>query len=613
VFAKQFASEPYVVNQKRCMMRRPTIAAIVTLALLSTAAVIGQSSDARIDGFFTEFTADWVRTNPNLATSTRYFTGDEQDRLDRQLTPQTDAYKRSRIRLARQGLTQLAQFDRTKLTNVQRVSADLMQWQLQTVVDEEKYLDFTFPLEQMNGVNVGLVETLTVRYPILSERGAENYIAALGQVGTRMEEAIAESRRLAAGNTIPPRFILQATMKQMQAFVEASPAQNPFVAIFAQKMAAVKSISDARREELRAQAESIVATQVYPAWKKGYSLLESQLPRSTDDAGLWHLKGGDAAYAYFLHRFTTTNLTADQIHEIGLKRVAEIEAQMDSLLRKLGRADGSVKDRIDKLSIDLRYPNPTSEASRAQIMVDIDGIIRDAERRAALLFDIRPKAPVVAQAFPTFREANAAANYNSPAPDGSRPGTFQYPRRLDKMTTFGLRSVVYHETVPGHHFQIALQVENKSLPRFRQIGAFGGISALVEGWGLYAERLAAESGWYGDDVEGELGQLNSELFRARRLVVDTGLHAKHWTRQQAIDYGIETSEVERYTVYPGQACSYMIGELKLIELRDKAKKALGDKFSLREWHNVVLTAGTLPLDLLERQVDAYIRAAGGKI
>lgn len=295
------------------MMRRPTIVVVVTLALLSTGAVIGQSSEARIDTFFTDFTAQWVRANPNLATSTRYFTGDEQDRLDRQLTPQTEAYKRSRIRLARQGHAQLAQFDRAKLTDVQRASADLMQWQLQTVVDEEQYLDYTFPLEQMSGVNVGLVETLTVRYPILSERGAKNYIAALGQVGTRMEEAIAESRRLAAGNTIPPRFILQATVKQMQGFVEASPAQNPFVTIFAQKMAAVKSISYARREELRAQAENIVATQVYQAWKKGYSLLESQLPRSTDDAGLWRLKGGDAAYAYFLHRFTTTNLTADQI------------------------------------------------------------------------------------------------------------------------------------------------------------------------------------------------------------------------------------------------------------------------------------------------------------
>jgi uncharacterized protein (DUF885 family) len=177
------------------------------------------------------------------------------------------------------------------------------------------------------------------------------------------------------------------------------------------------------------------------------------------------------------------------------------------------------------------------------------------------------------------------------------------------MTRFNLRSLVYHETVPGHHFQIALELENTEVPRFRQIRAFGSISAFNEGWGLYAERLAAESGWYDGDPQGLLGQLDSALFRARRLVVDTGLHAKRWTRQQAIDYGIEASEVERYVVFPGQACSYMIGQLELIALRDRAQAALGDRFSIREFHNVVLGTGTVPLELLARQVDAYIRRA----
>lgn len=272
-----------------------------------------------------------------------------------------------------------------------------------------------------------------------------------------------------------------------------------------------------------------------------------------------------------------------------------------------------MKERIEKLQRDMSYPDPTSEASRAQIMQDIEAILRDAEKRAVLLFDKTPRAPVVAQPFPRFREANAAANYNAPAPDGSRPGTFQYPRRVDKMTKFQLRSTVYHETVPGHHFQIALQVENRDLPAFRQLRAFGGISAHSEGWGLYAEHLAAESGWYGDDIEGLLGELDSELFRARRLVVDTRIHSMHWTRQQAMDFGIEASEVERYTVYPGQACSYMVGELKIIELREKARQALGAKFSIRAFHDVVLETGTVPLEILERQVDAYIRANGGRL
>jgi uncharacterized protein (DUF885 family) len=587
-------------------------AACVALVLAVVAGRHGRAQARTINDFFSEFTAEWVRGNANLATSTRYFTGQDQDRLERAVTPETDAYRRARIALARRGLAELRTFDRVSLTDSERLSADLMEWQLDTVVREEPYLDYTFPLEQMNGVNVRVIETLTVRHPLLSEKDAENYVAALDQVNDRMEQAIAESQRLAANGFLPPRFILAATVTQMENFARPSPAQNPFVTVFADKMGAVKSIPEARREALRAEAANIVAAKVYPAWKKAIAILREQLPNATDDAGLWRLKGGDDAYAYFLRRYTTTNLSADAIHQIGLEQVARIEQEMDALLRRLGRTEGSVKDRIAKLSLDLRYPNPTSDRSRAQIMADIDGIIRDAERRAALLFDIRPKSPVVAQPFPTFREGNAAANYNSPAPDGSRPGTFQYPRRVERMTTFGLRSVVYHETVPGHHFQIALQVENTDLPRFRQIGAFGGISALSEGWGLYAERLAAESGWYGDDIEGRLGQLDAELFRARRLVVDTGLHAKHWTRQQAIDYGIEASEVERYAVFPGQACSYMMGELKILELRDRARTALGAKFSVRDFHNAVLRTGTVPLELLERQVDAYIRAAAGR-
>ena len=208
------------------------------LLLLITASLCAQQPN--IDDFFRDFTAEWVRGNANLATSARYFTGEEQDRLERQLTPRTPAYQRGRIQLAKQGLAGLRKFDRAKLTATQRISADLMQWQLDTVVREEPFLDFTFPLEQMNGVNVNLIETLTVRHPLANEKDAENYVAALGQASVRMEEAIAESQRLAAKNIIPPKFILNATIKQMQGFVDPSPGQNPFVAIFAQKMEAVK-------------------------------------------------------------------------------------------------------------------------------------------------------------------------------------------------------------------------------------------------------------------------------------------------------------------------------------------------------------------------------------
>ncbi|HEY6344288.1 MAG TPA: DUF885 domain-containing protein [Bryobacteraceae bacterium] len=577
------------------------------LAVAAAPSVSAAAPERTIDDFFNAFSDEWVRYDPDLATLARYFSGDEQDRLERQSTPTWSRdWQLGRIRLAKKGLAELRRFDRARLNGIQHVSADLMESRLDILLREEPFLDYEFPIQQMNGANVDLVESLTVDHPLQAERDAENYNAVLGQISMRMGEAIALSQRQGAKNVIPPKFILEATIRQMQSFADSSPAQNPLLTTLAQKTTAIKDLPEASRSALLADAEKAVSTQVYPAWKRAIAQLQSQLPRSSDNSGLWSLKGGLEAYSYFLERFTTTKLTPEEIHQIGLKQVAAIETEMDSLFRQLGRTSGSVKERIEKLHADLQYPNPTSEASREQIMRDIESILRDAEKRAAVLFDLRPKAPVVAQAFPAFRENNAAPSYNPPSPDGSRPGTFQYPRRLSYMTKFGLRSVVYHETVPGHHFQIAYEMENQALPRFRQVLAFGAISALNEGWGLYAQHLAAESGWYEGDIEGRLGELNSQLFRARRLVVDTGIHAKRWTRQQGIDYGIEPSEVERYAVRPGQACSYMIGEMKIIELREKARKALGDRFSVREFHNQVLQTGTVPLNVLERQIDAWI-------
>jgi len=393
----------------------------------------------------------------------------------------------------------------------------------------------------------------------------------------------------------------------MEHFIGTPPAQNPFVAIFAERIAAIDSLGAEERDALKAQAERTVAAEVYPAWKKAVALLESLVPAATDDAGLWRFPGGAQAYAYALRSFTTTKLGPQEIHEIGLREVARIEADMEKVMQRLGGTQGTLKERTDALDRDLAYPD--TDAGRAAIMADIERILRDAEKRSAVLFAETPKAPVVARPYPSFRWGTAAASYSFPAPDGSRPGTFQIPLRPSQLTRFGLRSLVYHETVPGHHFQIALEMENPALPRFRQLRAYGFISAYGEGWALYAERLAAEAGWYEGDAQGLLGQLAAELFRARRLVVDTGLHAKRWTREQAIAYGIGPSEVERYVVFPGQACSYKLGQLKILELRERARRALGERFSPKEFHRAVLGTGTVPLELLEREIDAYIARA----
>ncbi len=583
----------------------------IALPLVMLSAVVATAqqpapSPRPVSDFFNTFTAEWVRANPNLAAATRYFSGAEQDAFEQQISPDTPESRHMRLVLAQKGLTELATFDHERMNETDRISADLLQWQLSTMVAGERYQDYFFPLEQFGGANVSLPNLLVVTHPLNTEKDAVHYVARLGQVATRMDEAIAEGRALAAKNMIPPRFIIRATITQMEQFIATPPARNAFVTAFDDRLAASKAVSDARREELRAQVEKIVAAEIYPAWQRGLALLQPLVGRATDDAGLWRFKGGAEAYAYTLRRYTTTTLTADQIHEIGLKRVAELEKQMDDVFRQIGRTQGTITERISQLKKDKDQVYPLTEDGRAKIMADADAILRDAEKRAALQFDRTPKTPVVARPFPRFREANAAANYTAPAPDGSRPGTVQIPLRPERMTRFGLRTLMYHEGVPGHHFQIALELENTAQPRFRRIRAFGGISALSEGWGLYAEKVAAESDWYRGDPIGLLGQLDSELFRARRLVVDTGIHAKHWTRQQAIDYGIEASEIERYVVNPGQACSYMMGELKLLELRDKAKKVLGDKFNIRDYHSVVLGAGTVPLEQLEKIVDSYL-------
>ena len=557
-----------------------------------------------IDDFFRELSDGWVRLNPNIAVSTRYFSGEEQDRLERQISSYADAVERQRLDYIERGRQQLARFDRSRLTDAQRLSADLLRYHLQSYLDWAKYDDYMFPLDQFNGANIWLPNTLTVTHPVRTSKDVSNYVARLGQVAPRMAEAVVESQQRAAKDLIPPRYILRLTIDQMRRFVSTPPAQNPFVTSLDERAAAIKDLSPADRAAAVAQAERIVRESVYPEWQKAIAYLESLVPRSADHAGLWRLEGGAEAYTYFLKNFTTTDLTPDQIHEIGLRKVAELERDMDVVFRKLGRSTGTVKERVAQLKKDLSYP--LTEDGRKQIMADIDAMIREAERRSALQFDMRPKGPVIAQPYPRFREANAAASYMAPPMDGSRPAIFQMPLRPDRMTKFALRTLVHHETVPGHHFQIGLMVEDRTLPRFRQLRLFGGISAITEGWALYSERLAAESGWYENDLEGLLGQMDAELFRARRLVVDTGLHAKRWTREQAIAYGIEASEVERYVVMPGQATSYMIGQLKILELRDRAKAQLKDRFSERAFHNAVLLPGAVPLEMLEDEVERFV-------
>ncbi len=577
---------------------RSTIVALIFLA--TPVATAGQS----IDEFFQSFTDQWMRFHTDDAAETRYFTGAEQDAIERQIEPRTLARRQEEARLVRSGQQRLRTFDRSKMSDAQRLSADILAWDLGDRIARESYEDYTFPLRQTYGVHAALTQLMTVNHPVVTAKDAENYVARMAQLAPRMDEAILESQRIVQSGLMPPKFILQAAVRQIQAFLATPAAQNPLVVTFAQRMRQVKNLPDVRQTALLATAEKITAGEVYPAWRKAQAMLEANISNATDDAGLWRFPRGAEAYASRLRQFTTTNMTADQIHETGLRMVAEIDAKIDALLRQTGRGEGSVATRLaDFWRAQPTYGGPDAVSER---QADIDRIMRDAERRSALLFDRVPKAPVVAQPYPAFM-GQRAASYYPPAPDGSRPGTFQYT--ASDTGPKGRRSTIYHEGVPGHHFQIALQMEDTALPRFRRDLIFGFNSAFAEGWGLYAEHLVAESGWYEGDVAGALDQLGQEVFRAHRLVVDTGIHAKRWTRQQAIDYmDGNIAEVERYIVNPGQACAYMVGELKIIELRERARRELGSRFSLKEFHNMVLGTGMVPLDILEQQANRWIQS-----
>jgi uncharacterized protein (DUF885 family) len=564
------------------------------------------AADPAFDRFADQLAADWMRANPEAATRQQYFSGPEQDALDRQLTPVTPAALEGRVNLARRGLAELARFDRMKFSDMQRASASMLDWQFEETIRTAAFDAQDLLFNQFWGLQVRLVNFLTETHPIRNQRDIENYLVRLSQVAARIEEGLAQARARAERGIIPPKFIITSTLAQLDRFTDADrAAKNVLVVSLGERMAKIPTLEAAQREQAQSEAEQIVARDILPAFHRIAAMLREQNARATDDAGLWRLPDGDKAYAAALQRYTTTKMSADEIHALGLKEVARIEVEMDKLLRELGLTKGSVSARYAELEVRLQ---PKEADPRGALLQRYREFVRDAEKRAESLFDLRPQAPCEVRREPPFTEATAAARYTGPARDGSRPGIFWVPLPRPPFRVVSMRSLTYHEAVPGHHFQIAIQAESTELPPFRRDNVYGIISAHVEGWALYAERLAAENNWYEGDKVGALGQLNSELFRARRLVVDTGLHAKKWTRQQAIDYGISAPEVERYVAIPGQACSYKIGELRLLAVREKLRQKLGASFSLKEFHNVILRNGNLPLDVLETILDRWAEA-----
>jgi uncharacterized protein (DUF885 family) len=544
-----------------------------------------------------------VRLSPHLATLWQYFSGAEQQAMDRQLRTERVGFSSMRVPLATTGLAQLDRFDAARLTPSQRIEAATLRWFLQSELRTSPYEDHTFNFNQFRGTHLNIVWVLTTAHPMRRTSDIDSWLARLELFGGRIDEGRGRAQAAVDRGLLPPRFILERSRVQVAAFLASAAAQNVMVESLKRRSASMPDLDAATREAAVARATLLVETQVRPAFQRLGQWLDELLPRCGDDAGLWRLPDGEAAYAAALAANTTTLMSAREIHDTGLREVARIEAEMDRVLRGLGRTQGSVNERFAALEKELQPP-PGADP-RPALLARYEAYVREAHERARPLFNRAPRAAVIVGREPALTEATAAASYNSPAPDGSRPGVFRMPLPGPSYGIMQMKSLTVHETVPGHHFQVALLQEQASLPRWRQRGVFDAGSAYAEGWALHAEALAIEQGWYEGDPHSLLGALELQLFRARRLVVDTGLHAFRWTRQQAIDYGMSAQEVERYVVMPGQACAYMVGMLRILEMREQAQRRLGTRFTLPAFHDVVLKTGSVPLGVLANVVEEW--------
>jgi uncharacterized protein (DUF885 family) len=473
-----------------------------------------------------------------------------------------------------------------------------------------------YVVTQLTGAHLSLPRLLQTQNPMNTKLDAENYISRLSEFGRVFDGVIESIGNDAAVGVVPPYFALEGARRSIAAFTSSPAGENPLTTTFTSKIESIEELSDEDRTALASEAAMVVETVVYPAYARLSATLENLIPQAGSDAGVWRLGAeGEAFYQHALNAYGAGGMTGEEIHELGLAEVARITAEIDVILRSEGLTEGSVGERLVAIGQgeDMRFAD--TDEGRSALLGELNVQVDEIMAKAPEWFGAIPSQPVEVRRIPVYeQDSSPGGYYNSPSLDGSRPGIFW----INLKTTADwpkhtLKTLTYHEAAPGHHFQRSLE-RAAGLPLIRNML---GYSEFSEGWALYAEQVAAEMGMYDGDPFGNLARLQSELFRAARLVVDSGLHYKRWTREAAIDYMAATTgetrasitrEIERYSVWPGQACSYKLGMLKINELRAKAEAELGDKFDIREFHDEVLLTGSMPLPVLEQKINRWVEA-----
>ncbi len=572
---------------------------------------VDKDVNAELDAWFETKFMEGVRRYPQFLAQLGI-----KERMDEWNNPSRE-FALEQLDQTRQDLAELkAKFNPEDLDPSHALSYRLYVEQSEDELKGAKWWYHRYPFNQMFGTHASIPTFLINNHRIDTVEDAKNYVKRLNGIDDYLGEVIKNAKASAEKGIQPPKFVFDHVIRTSKNIVTGAPFEdsddlNLVLADFKKKVEKL-DLPDDEKESLYTSAIDALQSSMKPAYDALITEMQRQEAEATEDDGVWKLPDGGEFYAHRLKAMTTTDMSASEIHELGLSEVARIHREMRAIMKKVG-FEGNLQDFFKYLKDEPRFTYEDSDAGREAYLTEATRIIDVMKGRLDEVFLSKPKADLEVRRVEAFREKAAGkAFYNRPAPDGSRPG-YYYANlyKITDMPKYQMEALAYHEGIPGHHMQIAMAQELEGIPKFRK---FGGYTAYIEGWGLYSEFLPKEMGFY-EDPYSDFGRLAMEIWRAARLVVDTGLHDKKWTRQQAIDYLTTNTPnpendcikaIERYIVMPGQATAYKIGMIKIQELRAEAIAKLGDKFDIREYHSVVLDAGPVPLNILEERVNDWV-------
>lgn len=570
-----------------------------------------------INNYINKATISFAMETPELMTQLGLIDNTPLDFHSGKLGDYTEAGEQKQLANLRKARAGLDKYGPEGLEGQELLSYEIVAWFFDDLIRQAEFEHGSYRVNQISGVTVNTPQFLTDTHVIVSKKSAERYVSRVKEFGRVLTEVRARVEDDRAAGVVPPDFIIDKAIVGMQAFIKGGAAENVLVTTLPARLEKVEGLSAETKAALIAETAAAVETGVIPGYEALIALMQEMRAEATHDAGIWRIPEGEAIYSAALKSNTTTDMTAEEIHALGLSEVARIEAETETILVAAGYTEGTLPERVEALMTAPEHNYTNDDAGRAEMLAYLVELNDEVMAKAGDYFITLPTQPLEIVRVPEYAENSSPGGYYTPpALDGSRPGRFYINlKNTTDNPRWTLPTLLYHEAAPGHHFQLSATQLIKDVPMIRKFSPF---NAYSEGWALYAEKIAStDMGMYADDPLGDLGRLKAEMFRAVRLVVDSGMHAKKWSREEAIAYMREktgqtedevTREIERYVVWPGQATAYKTGQLSILAARARAEAALGDRFDLKQFHEAVLGSGAMPLGILDKVVDDWIAA-----